>query len=210
MAQYKTVAQEAQIEIIEKKSRFIAQVFPVDSSEDCEAHLMRIKKQFWDARHHCMAYILGELGEIQRFSDDGEPQGTAGKPILEVLKGENLTNVLVVVTRYFGGTLLGTGGLVRAYGRAAKEGVVAAQMIKCVQVFAFKVTVPYTLTGKIQHLISASPYEIKSTEYLEEVHFRVEVPIAEEEKFVKWLIDQTHAEAQIEKQDRYYVNKPAE
>ena len=129
MQAYKTIATSETVEIIEKKSKFIAHVFPVQTQEEAEGHIQKLKKQYWDAAHNCYAYQLGEKSEIQRFSDDGEPQGTAGKPILEVLKGENLTNVLVVVTRYFGGTLLGTGGLVRAYGRTAKEGVIKANII---------------------------------------------------------------------------------
>ena len=115
MEKYQTVYQGASAEIVEKKSRFIAEVFPVSSEEEAAEILEEVKKQYWDARHHCWAYVIGDTQAAERCSDDGEPSGTAGKPILEVIRGQKLSNVLVVVTRYFGGTLLGTGGLVRAY-----------------------------------------------------------------------------------------------
>lgn len=123
MDKYYIVSKGGEGEITEKKSRFIAHVLPVESEEEALLQIENIKKKYWDARHNCFAFIMGKNNEIQRFSDDGEPQGTAGKPILEVLMGENLRNTLIVVTRYFGGTLLGTGGLVRAYGLSSKEGL---------------------------------------------------------------------------------------
>ena len=110
-------------EITEKKSRFIADIRPVSTEEEALAFIEEIRKKYWDARHHCYAYILGERGQQSRCSDDGEPSQTAGRPMLDVLTGEGLTDVCAVVTRYFGGTLLGTGGLVRAYSGAVKEGL---------------------------------------------------------------------------------------
>ena len=129
LPEYKTVYRGGEGEITEKKSRFIANVVPVSSEEEAEEFIESMKKKYWDARHNCYAYIIGERGEIKRFSDDGEPGGTAGKPILEVLAGEGITNAAIVVNRYFGGTLLGTGGLVRAYGAAAKAGLSASAVI---------------------------------------------------------------------------------
>ena len=117
----KTVYKGASAEIVEKKSRFIGETYPVTSEEEALEYLEKVKKQFWDARHHCWAYVIGEQRPLERFSDDGEPSGTAGKPILEVIRGKRLPNTLVVVTRYFGGTLLGTGGLVRAYTKASHQ-----------------------------------------------------------------------------------------
>ena len=116
-------------ELEEKKSRFIASTLPIASQEEALEFIEKKKKQYWDARHNCYAYVLGDHHEIQRFSDDGEPGGTAGKPMLDVLLGENIHNMVVVVTRYFGGTLLGTGGLVRAYSGAAKEGLANSVVI---------------------------------------------------------------------------------
>ena len=121
--QYQTVYEGGTGEIVEKKSRFIATVRPVETEEEALAFIEEMKKKYWDARHNCFAYVLGERQEIMRCSDDGEPSGTAGRPMLEVLLAEEIRNVAVVVTRYFGGTLLGTGGLVRAYSQAVKAGL---------------------------------------------------------------------------------------
>lgn len=123
---YKTIVRVAEAELTEKKSRFLAKVMPIETEEQARAFVEKIKKQYWDASHHVFAYRLGREGALQRFSDDGEPQGTAGRPVLGVLEKEEVCNAIVVVVRYFGGTLLGTGGLVRAYGKAAKAGIDAA------------------------------------------------------------------------------------
>ena len=119
--EYKTVKDIGIAEIVEKRSRFIASVRPVSSEEDALEYLNMLKQKYWDARHNVYAYIIRE-NNIMRYSDDGEPSGTAGVPVLDILKREELTDVIVVVTRYFGGILLGTGGLVHAYSKAAKEG----------------------------------------------------------------------------------------
>ena len=118
LKKYKTILEEAEGEIVEKKSRFIATVRPVKTEDEARAFIEEMKKKYWNATHNVFAYQIGERNELQRFSDDGEPQGTAGMPVLNVLKGEDVKDTAVVVTRYFGGTLLGTGGLVRAYGKA--------------------------------------------------------------------------------------------
>ena len=117
-------------ELIEKKSRFIATVKPVDSEEEALEFIAAIKKKYWNARHNCFAFVIGERQEIQRCSDDGEPQGTAGRPMLDVLLGEDVHNAAVVVTRYFGGILLGTGGLVRSYSRSVQLGLKASTIIE--------------------------------------------------------------------------------
>ena len=126
LKKYKTILTQAEAEIVEKKSRFIATVRPVKTEEEAKAFIEEMKKKYWNATHNVFAYQIGERNELQRFSDDGEPQGTAGMPVLSVLKGEDIKDTAIVVTRYFGGTLLGTGGLVRAYGHSAKEGLLAA------------------------------------------------------------------------------------
>ncbi len=127
LKKYKTILTQAEAEIVEKKSRFIATVRPVKTEEEAKAFFIEeMKKKYWNATHNVFAYQIGERNELQRFSDDGEPQGTAGMPGLSVLKGEDIKDTAIVVTRYFGGTLLGTGGLVRAYGHSAKEGLLAA------------------------------------------------------------------------------------
>ena len=120
---YKILLKGGEGEIVEKKSRFIATLFPVHSEEEAAAFIESMKKKYWDARHNCSAFVLGERAQVTRCSDDGEPSGTAGKPMLEVLLGAEVRNAAVVVTRYFGGTLLGTGGLVRAYTQAVQAGL---------------------------------------------------------------------------------------
>lgn len=204
---YITIQDDAQIEISEKKSRFIANVFRVKNQEEADKHLAVLRKNYWDATHNCYAYQIGERNEIQRFSDDGEPQGTAGKPILDVLKGQDIKDTLIVVTRYFGGTLLGTGGLVRAYGKAAKEGVVEAGLIEMLKIRLFELQMAYTLSGKVQYLLAEKGYVIRETRYLEVVTFVVEVLVEDEEPFVKWMIDSANAEVSIAEGEYEFISR---
>ena len=153
LKKYKTILEEAEGEIVEKKSRFIATVRPVKTEDEARAFIEEMKKKYWNATHNVFAYQIGERNELQRFSDDGEPQGTAGMPVLNVLKGEDVKDTAVVVTRYFGGTLLGTGGLVRAYGKAAKEGLLSAGIVEMVLYRKYVVTAEYTDSGKVQYEI---------------------------------------------------------
>jgi uncharacterized YigZ family protein len=188
MNQYRTIRQCAETEIIEKKSKFIANVLPVTSQEEAEEALAKIRKKYFDATHNCFAYQIGLNNETQRFSDDGEPKGTAGKPILDVLKGEDVKNTLICVTRYFGGTLLGTGGLVRAYGKAAKEGLKASGIVEKRKVQLFELTMPYTLLGKVQYDLNEHGYTIRDINYKEVVVALVEVLDGNQEDFEKWII----------------------
>ena len=151
--EYKLAYRGGTGEIVEKKSRFIADVMPVSSEDEAQAFIADIKKKYWDARHHCFAYVIGDRHELARFSDDGEPGGTAGKPMLDVLMGEDIHNVAVVVTRYFGGTLLGTGGLVRAYSGATKEGLAHSQIISRIRGIKLSVDTEYGDLGKIQYIL---------------------------------------------------------
>ena len=153
MESYYAVSAYGQEEIVEKKSRFIARVYPVTSEEEALICLEDIRKRFWDARHHCYAYVLGKNSELQRFSDDGELQGTAGKPILEALTGSHMHDTLIIVTRYFGGTLLGTGGLVRAYGSAARAGLRAAKVVQVCNGISFRLELDYNSVGKMKYLL---------------------------------------------------------
>ena len=156
-------------EIEEKKSRFIATIEPVSSEEEAADFIARIKKQYWDARHNCSAFIIGENGEKSRCSDDGEPSGTAGRPMLDVLTKEGITNICVVVTRYFGGTLLGTGGLVRAYSSAVKTGLDNCELIRKIQGYSINVKCDYNDWGKVQNLCARKEYVIKDTVYTSNV-----------------------------------------
>ena len=156
-------------EIEEKKSRFIATVAPVSSEEEAAAFIASMKKKYWDARHNCSAFITGDRGEKSRCSDDGEPSGTAGRPMLDVLEGAHVTNVCVVVTRYFGGTLLGTGGLVRAYSAAVRAALDNCTLIKKINGYLLKVTLDYNDYGKIEREAAKKGYLIHEKDYGENV-----------------------------------------
>ena len=138
--EYKTLLEGGVGEVTEKKSRFIATAMPVNSEEEAVLFIESIKKKYWDARHNCSAFVVGRNHELKRCSDDGEPSQTAGKPILDVLLAEDIHNAVIVVTRYFGGTLLGTGGLVRAYTKAAKEGLLNSKVITKFNIFDMYLT----------------------------------------------------------------------
>lgn len=156
-------------ELIEKKSRFIATVKPVDSEEEALEFIAAIKKKYWNARHNCFAFVIGERQEIQRCSDDGEPQGTAGRPMLDVLLGEDVHNVAVVVTRYFGGILLGTGGLVRAYSRSVQLGLEASTIIEKTKGSRITIQTDYNEVGKLQYLLGQRGIPIVDSQYTDVV-----------------------------------------
>lgn len=169
----KEVFQEGQGEWVDKKSRFIGRLIYVKSEDEVNQILDGIRKEHYSARHHCYAYILGDYGQIKRFSDDREPSGTAGKPILEVLERAQLSNALLVVIRYFGGVLLGTGGLVHAYQNSARIAVENSILVERFQGFLCKIEMDYGLLGKIQHLLKEEEIEILSSMYQEKVILEV-------------------------------------
>ncbi|MFG6319497.1 MAG: YigZ family protein [Clostridia bacterium] len=181
----KTISDDATSEVIEKKSRFIANMFYVESLEEAEEKIKQIKKKYYDARHNCFAFnIYNENGNISRFSDDGEPSGTAGAPILAILNAQNLSNVLVVVTRYFGGILLGTGGLVRAYSEATKQAIENASIIKKDYGIICNYTVLYEDLEKIKYYFKQENIKMVDFNYAENVEITVEIT---EEKYQKIL-----------------------
>ena len=173
LVEYKTVAKEAEITLIEKKSKFVARIKPVETQEEAEAFIDEVRKEHWNATHNVPAYILGMNQEIQKYSDDNEPSGTAGLPILEVLKNHEIVNCVVVVTRYFGGTLLGRGGLIRAYGGAAREALQSAGIVRMVPAREVGITVDYVHSGKVQNEILTQGITLADTVYLEQVTFQV-------------------------------------
>lgn len=195
---YRTIYTGGTGEITEKKSRFIATVVPVRSEEEAQQVIEEIRKKYWDARHHCFAYILGVRGELQRFSDDGEPGGTAGKPILEVLKGEELCDTLIVVTRYFGGTLLGTGGLLRAYSAAAKEGVASSVIITRIQGIKLHITTEYTGLGKIQYILGQRGLTVLDSVYTDKVKLEVLVALEDADGVKAELTEGTNGQIIME------------
>lgn len=168
-------------ELIEKKSRFIATTRPVETEEEALAFLAEMKKKYWDATHNCSAFVIGDRQQIQRCSDDGEPQGTAGRPMLDVLLGEDIHNMAVVVTRYFGGTLLGTGGLVRAYSKSVQIGLEASEVIEKRSGFLLKMAADYNGIGKIQYILGKKEIPTIASEYGADVVLEVLVPEEEEE-----------------------------
>jgi len=192
---YKILYEGKSAEIIEKKSRFIAHLKPVEKEEDALTFIEEIKKKYWDARHNCYAYVIGENNELQRFSDDGEPGGTAGKPMLEVLLGEEVHNVVVVVTRYFGGVLLGTGGLVRAYGRTTKAGLEASIIKRKLKGYSFTVETDYNGIGKIQYIMANMGINIHEEEYTDKVTINITVKEQDYDSFVKQVTEATAGKA---------------
>lgn len=205
MKAYSTVCGYGAGEIVEKKSRFIAEVFPVVSEDEVSAHIEKIKKEYWDARHHCWAYVIGQDPGTERMSDDGEPAGTAGKPILEVIRGRGLTDVLVVVTRYFGGTLLGTGGLVRAYTQAALEGLSHAGILRKVPGVRLKIGTDYTGLGKIQYLLAQREISILDTVYTDRVEILTAAAADMAESLKKEITEGTSGQAVIEEDGQCWL-----
>ena len=197
---YKTIMRGGEGEIVEKKSRFIATVRPVSTEEEALAFIEEMKKKYWDARHNCYAYTVGRNRENTRCSDDGEPSGTAGRPMLDVLLGEELYNTAVVVTRYFGGILLGTGGLVRAYSRAVQEGLRSSLVIEKIPGSLIKVETDYSGIGKIQYIAGERGLPILDSEYTDKVTLFVLTAQEEEENFRKAVTEATSGRAVIEKE----------
>ncbi len=174
---YKTIFLGGSGEIIEKKSKFIANTAHVETEEEAVAFIESIKKKYWDARHNCSAYIIGTKQEIMRCSDDGEPSQTAGKPMLDVLVGEGICNTVVVVTRYFGGTLLGTGGLVRAYSGATKEGLAQSTIVEKKLANNLLIETDYNGIGKIQYILAQAGINPMNVTYTDKVTLTVAVPV---------------------------------
>ena len=203
MEEYRIPAGPSEAELVEKKSRFIGQVFPAETEEEARACIEAVRKKHYDARHHCFCYRLAN-GTV-RASDDGEPQGTAGKPILETLLNENLHNTLIVVTRYFGGTLLGTGGLVRAYGQSSKEGIRNSVIQKVCEGISFKLTVDYNSIGKIKYIMGQMGITDAQEEYGQNVVLSILMKKDEYNEFNTKVTDATGGKAVFEdEEDREY------
>lgn len=201
---YLEVYEGGEGEITEKKSRFIATVKPVKEEAEAAAFIEEMRKKYWNATHNCTAFSIGIRNELTRCSDDGEPGGTAGRPMLDVLLGEQVHNVCVVVTRYFGGTLLGTGGLVRAYSRAVQEGLKNSVIIRKVPGCEILVTCDYNGLGKIQYIAGQMQLPVLDTEYTDVVVLRILVPEEEEGAFLKRVKEATGAKARTEEVGRPY------
>ncbi|MCC8150276.1 MAG: YigZ family protein [Lachnospiraceae bacterium] len=194
---YRTVYTGGQGEIEEKKSRFIATVQPVSSEKEALDFLAATRKKYWDARHNCYAYTIGTHSELQRCSDDGEPGGTAGRPILNILLNEDIHNCIVVVTRYFGGTLLGTGGLIRAYQAATQEGLAHCVIVERKSGCRLTIHTDYNYVGKLQFLIAEEKAVVLDSRYTDTVELDVILPLADAAGFSEKVTEITGARAKI-------------
>ena len=197
MDSYRVLLSGGEGEIVEKKSRFIATVRKCETEEEAVVFIEEIKKKYWDARHNCSAFVIGSRGELTRCSDDGEPSGTAGRPMLEVLVGSGIRNIAVVVTRYFGGTLLGTGGLVRAYTAAASGALQQAEIVSMRLVTDCAVTVPYPKFEQAQRMIAAAGAKLQEPEYADAVTLRWRMPAGTEEALCHDLSELTRGSAEV-------------
>ena len=192
MSSYKTVLKASECEIIEKKSRFISLTYPVTTEEEALSHLEAARKKYYDATHVVFAYRIRN-NQIQRFSDDGEPQGTAGVPVLEVLAKGEITDTLSIVVRYFGGTLLGAGGLIRAYSKSAHEGVEASEVITMAECVEFLIDCPYHLFGTVEHILRKHDCRKTSVEYADQISMQYYIEEGNYQKLLADLTETTNA-----------------
>ena len=190
MTEYYIPTAESEAELVEKRSRFLGQVFPVESEAAARACIEAVRKRHYDARHHCWCYRLRE-GGAERYSDDGEPQGTAGQPMLNVFQREEVTNVCCVVTRYFGGILLGAGGLVRAYTQAAKLALDAAGISVVRRWVEAAVPCPYALFERVKQEVEGCGGALGETEYAAEVTVHALLPEGRVEEFCRRITELT-------------------
>ncbi len=203
---YLTVKGAGETEIIIQKSRFLTFVNRAESEQQAQAFIEEIKSKHKSANHNCSAYLIGEHDSIQKANDDGEPSGTAGFPMLEVLKKQGLKDTVVVVTRYFGGIKLGGGGLIRAYGRATTEGLRAAQLVERRLHHLMKVSVDYTWLGKVENEVRNSNYPLHRIDYADSVELFLYVPVSMEHIFVEWITEMTNGQAIIERQTQDFID----
>lgn len=202
---YITVKGYGESEIIISKSRFLTYVERVETEEEAILFIDKIKKMHASATHNCSCYMIGEHDQIQKANDDGEPSGTAGVPMLEVLKKQGLKDTVVVVTRYFGGIKLGGGGLIRAYSKATTEGITAAQVVERKLHYLKKIGIDYVWLGKIENEIRGSHYPLHDIQYAENVEIYVHVLKEEEQNFIDWITELTNGQAVITQEDALFI-----
>jgi len=201
---FKTIYEGGTGEFIMKKSRFIASVAPVQTEEEAIEFIENLKKKYWDASHNCSAYIIGNDNPLMRCSDDGEPSKTAGRPMLDVLLAHELTNLVVVVTRYFGGTLLGTGGLVKAYQSAVIEGLNQSLIITKELGHRLTITTDYNIIGKIQYLVGQEHITVLSSVYTDLVEITLLVPPSRLDFIQKKIAELSNGSAILELSGQVY------
>ena len=205
---YITVKGYGESEIIISKSRFLTYVERVETEEEAILFIDKIKKIHASATHNCSCYMIGEHDQIQKANDDGEPSGTAGVPMLEVLKKQGLKDTVVVVTRYFGGIKLGGGGLIRAYSKATTEGITSAQVVERKLHYLMKIGIDYVWLGKLENEIRGSHYPLHDIQYAENVEIYVHVLKEEEQTFIEWITELTNGQAVITNEDALFMEFP--
>ncbi|AWX58622.1 YigZ family protein [Brevibacillus brevis] len=210
LTQYKTIAGYGEDYIVIERSRFIGYAQRVTTEEEATAFIAMIKKKHWDATHNCSAFVIGENDQIQRSSDDGEPSGTAGKPILECIKKNGVKDTVVVVTRYFGGIKLGAGGLVRAYTAGTVTALKAAKIVVHTLHQTISVSVDYTWWGKVENELRLGDHRVSSTDFTDKVTAHVLIPEGEQDEFVARMVDLTNGQAQIVLGEKEYVEVPVD
>jgi uncharacterized YigZ family protein len=204
---YKTVRGYGEHEILIQKSRFICYVDRATTEEEAQEFIQKIKKRHRDANHNCSAFLIGENNQIQKANDDGEPSGTAGVPMLEVLKKKDLKDTVIVVTRYFGGIKLGAGGLIRAYGSATSEGINFVGIVERKLMRVMSVKVDYTWVGKIENELRSSEYQVKDTHYTDVVEFEIYVEEGQTDLFVGWITELTNGKGVFSKGMTEYMER---
>ncbi|WOQ74035.1 YigZ family protein [Bacillus stratosphericus] len=204
---YLTVKSRGEHEIVIEKSRFICHIQRAVSEEEAQAFIQSIKKQHWNATHNCSAYLIGEHDLIQKANDDGEPSGTAGVPMLEVLKKRKLKDTVVVVTRYFGGIKLGAGGLIRAYGKSVSEAINHVGMVEHCLMRTMHTTIDYTWLGKVENELRASSFQLKDIHYAEDVIFETYVEETQTEQFIEWMTELTNGKSVTKEGELIYLEK---
>ncbi|PJI13922.1 YigZ family protein [Bacillus altitudinis] len=204
---YLTVKSRGEHEIVIEKSRFICHIQRAVSEEEAQAFIQSIKKQHWNATHNCSAYLIGEHDLIQKANDDGEPSGTAGVPMLEVLKKRKLKDTVVVVTRYFGGIKLGAGGLIRAYGKSVSEAINHVGMVERCLMRTMHTTIDYTWLGKVENELRASSFQLTDIHYAEDVIFETYVEETQTEQFIEWMTELTNGKSVTKEGELIYLEK---
>ncbi|WP_294743897.1 YigZ family protein [uncultured Exiguobacterium sp.] len=207
LSHYYTVKENGFHEIIIQKSRFITYISRIPSETEAQEFIAQIKKKHHDANHNCSAYVIGEQNQIQKANDDGEPSGTAGVPMLEVLKKKDLRDTVVVVTRYFGGIKLGGGGLIRAYGSSVSEALNAIGIVERIQHQLVEVHMDYTWLGKVENELRSSVHPIDQIHYLDQVQVDVLVKSADVPAFIEWMTDLTNAQVQFQEGSFRYLER---
>jgi uncharacterized YigZ family protein len=207
LSNYYTVKENGLHEIIIQKSRFITYLARATTEEQAQAFISELKKKHHDANHNCYAYVFGERNEIQKANDDGEPSGTAGVPMLEVLKKRDLRDTVVVVTRYFGGIKLGGGGLIRAYGSSVSEALDAVGVVDRIEHTVVSVTVDYTWLGKLENELRASVHQIDQIHYLDQVQIDVLFKTADVPDFLDWMTNMTNGQANFSSGSKRYLER---